>query len=599
MLLARLVDYAGSVSDVPPPFYAWKRIRWIVELNPDGSPASRHLTDLADPADRTRRMGVAHLVPVVQRSGTAAQPMLVTDTAEYALGWSSDDARSAKAAQYHAAFADLALRWHTADPTAESAAIRGFLQNEHRAHLTQDPALAGNHLVAFRCAGRFLHTGMSAQRFWAEEAERRKGSTRSGLCLVCGRPGRLLQTIPQQLPTRLVPGATNNASLVSLNKAAHGFDLQEQLVHTPICTTCGLQSMAALESLLNGEESSTTYPGQDARLTWWVTGDANFDIRTLDEPTPENVARLLGSAARGAQASGDDLETFCSLAVGGNVARVVVREWIEQPLWRIRDNLRAWFDNHEMIDAWTGHPGHVGVRRLALATGRWIPGRGGANGAYARFGATGADRPDGVYRALLSAALLNRPLPPRLLAHVVHRVRTDGRVDTERAALIRLALRRPPYRKDDYMPVLNPNDKQPAYLAGRIFAVLADLQYLANHARGSQPLNTTFGDRYFGRAVTSPAVALVTGRRTARAWLRVLRPRRPGATRAIEERLDELFDQLAQAGGMPHGTVLAEKAAFILGYHQERAAARASRAKNAAAANNTTESDSETEGVSA
>lgn len=581
MLLTRLVEYARADPTVPPAFYASKLLRWIVELNEDGSLASPQLTDLADPTERARRNGAPHLVPAVQRSGTAPQPMLAVDTAEYALGWSTDESRTTKSARYHAAFRDLALRWHESDNSAESSALRGFLVGQHGDTLARPAELAGNQMVAFRVAGRFLHANAGAQRFWADEAERRKGSTREGLCLVCGQTGRLLQTIPQQLPTRLVPGASNNASLVSLNKSVHGFNLQDQLVHVPICTTCGLQSMAALESLLGGE-ASTAYPGQDTRLTWWVTENAEFDLRVLDEPTPEDVAAMLGSAARGEPSLVDDVSTFCSLAIGGNVARVVVREWIEQPLPRIKANLGSWFDDHHMVDMWTGLPQYVGTWRLAQCAGRWIPGRGEDNGSYVRFGATGADRPDDVYRRLLASALLKKALPPRLLAHVVHRVRIDGRIDTARAALIRLALRRQPGIKnpEDYMPVLNPENNQPAYVAGRIFAVLTDLQYQANRARGGEALNTTFGDRYFSRAVTSPAVALVTGRRTARAWLRVLRPRNRAAAAAIEARMDELFDQLAKAGGIPHGTVLAEKAAFILGYHQERAAARAKRTKN-------------------
>jgi CRISPR-associated protein Csd1 len=124
------------------------------------------------------------------------------------------------------------------------------------------------------------------------------------------------------------------------------------------------------------------------------------------------------------------------------------------------------------------------------------------------------------------------------------------------------------------MPTLNPNLHQPAYLSGRVFAVLEQLQYAAGRARGDQGLNVTFTDRYFGRAVTSPAVALVAGRRDARAWLKRLRRDRPGSARYYENLLDDLFDRLAQAGGIPHGTVLADQAAFILGYHQQRAALR-------------------------
>jgi CRISPR-associated protein Csd1 len=575
MLLSRLVEYAQADPAMTPPFYAPKPVRWIVELSADGSPASERLTPLADPSNRATRNGTVHVVPAVQRSGTGPAPMLGVDTAEYTLGWASDDTRAGKAAQYHLAFTALIDRWHAADSSPAGAAVDRFLHAGGPARLLRPEQLAGNHLVAFRIAGEFAHATASARRFWAEEAALRKGSGRTGLCLVCGRVGPLLQTIPQQLPTRLVPGATNNASLVSLNKPTHGFDLREQLVHTPICATCGLQAMTALEALLGGDASSTL-PGQDARLAWWVTQDATFDLGVLDDPTPDRVRELLGSAVTARRPHASDLSMFCALVIGGNVARVVVREWIELPLPRIVEHLQAWFEDHQVADAWTGEPGHIGVRRLATVTGRWLANK-DSSGMYARFGAPGADRPEGVYHALLATALLAKPLPPKLLAHLVGRVRTDSRVDSDRAALIRLALRRRPGipHPEAYMPTLNADNHQPAYLAGRIFAVLEDLQRYAALVRGGEPLNVTFADRYFARAVTSPAVALVAGRKDARAWLKRLRRDRPGAAGRYEQQLDELFSQLDNAGGVPHGAILADQAAFILGYHQQRAASRA------------------------
>jgi CRISPR-associated protein Csd1 len=583
MLLTRLVDYVKTNPEVTPPFYAPKAVRWIVELNMDGSAASDQLTPLADPSDRASRNGVVHVIPAVQRSGTAPAPMLGVDTAEYTLGWASDEQRIGKASQYHAAFAALITRWRATDPTPVPAAIDQFLRTGGPTRLLRPQELTGNHLVAFRVAGEFAHATNSARRFWADEAMLRKGTGRLGLCLVCGNVGLLLQTIPKQLPTRLVPGATNNASLVSLNKPTHGFDLREQLVHTPICTSCGLQAMTALETLLAGDASSSL-PGQDARLAWWVTQGATFDLGVLDDPTPDRITEMLGGAVTAREPDASDLSMFCALVIGGNVARVVVREWIELPLPRIVENLQRWFADHQIADAWTGEPCRVGVRRLAMVTGRWLANKDGG-GVYARFAAPGADRPEGIYHSLLSTALLAKPLPPKLLAHLAQRVRTDSRVDTERAALIRLALVRRPGvpHPEAYMPILNPDNHQPAYLAGRIFAVLEDLQRYAAFVRGGEPLNVTFSDRYFARAVTSPAVALVAGRKDARAWLKRLRRDRPGAVSRYEQQLDDLFAQLDDAGGMPHGAILADQAAFILGYHHQRAASRAERAARSTA----------------
>ena len=579
MLLTRLVELARTDPSIPVPFYADKTVRWVVELNPDGSLATPHPIDLADPKEPSRRNGSPHAVPSVQRSGPGSKPMLAVDTAEYALGWASDPARQAKAATYHRAFQELVARWYAADPSPPAATLHAFFTGGHAAKLIRPEGLVGSQLVAFRAAGSFLHATESAQRFWAEEAQGRKGSSRSGLCLVCGQPGPLLQTIPHPLPARLAPGATQGAALVSFNEPTHGFDLRTQLVHTPICTSCGLQAMFALNRLLAGAETSSTLPGQDARLGWWVTKQADFSLKTLDHPDPGQVAELLRSAARGRKPGDTDLAIFCGLVVGGNIARVVVREWIELPLDRVKANLGRWFSDHAMVDPWTGEVGYVGIGRLAIVAGRWIPGRGSEHGRYARLGVTGADRPDGVYQALLRTALLGRPLPPKLLAHLVYRIRTDKRVDTDRAALLRLALLRRPGipTPEALMPTLNPAHRQPAYLAGRIFAVLDDLQQSATRARGDQALNTTFADRYFARAVTSPAVALVAGRRDARAWLKRLRRDKPAWAANTERRLDELFAQLAEAGGMPHGAVLADQAAFILGYHQQRAATRTER----------------------
>jgi CRISPR-associated protein Csd1 len=350
-------------------------------------------------------------------------------------------------------------------------------------------------------------------------------------------------------------------------------------VHTPICARCGLAAMSALESLLSDQWKSAL-AGQDTRVAWWVTGGADFDLDPLDDPRPrpEQVAHLIGGPARGLQAGppgGDAVAMFCAVAIGGNVSRVMVREWIETPLPRIRDNLASWFAGHQMIDAWGGEPRYVGLGQLARASGRWLADR----KSYAMLNSPGEDRPGGTYQGLLRAALLGKPLPPKLLAHVVHRIRADGHLDTERAALIRLALVRRPGIPDPeaYMPALSPGNDQPAYLAGRIFAVLEDIQLSAARAAGDNPPNVTFTDRYFARAVTSPAVALVAGRRDARAWLKKLRRDRPTWALAAERRLDDLFDQIATAGGIPHGAVLADQAAFILGYHQQRAALRASR----------------------
>jgi CRISPR-associated protein Csd1 len=584
MLLARLVDYATDAAragtGVPPPYYKPQKIRWVLELNPDGSLAAEQLQPLADPDDPVHRNGVEFVVPSITKTSGIA-PRIAVDTPEYVFGWVPDGGNTDRVGRAHAAFTELTASWAAADPAGPAQALHHFLSDGHVRNVIPPDSWGRGDQVIIRVhddPGVFLHDTASARQYWASVAASRKESGTTGLCLVCGTTGELLRTIPQQLPARLVPQATQSASLVSVNKATHGFGLQEQLVHTPICARCGLAAMSALESLLSDQWKSAL-AGQDTRLAWWVTGGSDLDLDPLDDPRPrpEQIAHMLGGPARGrgSSAGGESLAMFCAVAIGGNVSRVVIREWIEMPLQEIRSNLESWFADHQMIDTWDAETRYAGLSQLARVSGRWQADR----KSYAKPGSSGEDRPAGTYQALLRAALLRKPLPPKLLAHLVRRVRADGRLDTERAALIRLALVRRPgiSNPEAYMPALNPGNHQPAYLAGRIFAVLEDIQLSAARAAGDSAPNVTFTDRYFARAVTSPAVALVAGRRDARAWLKKLRRDRPTWAIAAERRLDDLFDQIAKAGGIPHGVVLADQAAFIIGYHQQRAALRASR----------------------
>jgi CRISPR-associated protein Csd1 len=145
-------------------------------------------------------------------------------------------------------------------------------------------------------------------------------------------------------------------------------------------------------------------------------------------------------------------------------------------------------------------------------TGRWLRDQ----QHYADFGAKGADRPDGVQRDLSRTALHGVPLPSSLLVHVVHRIRTDGCLDDARPSLIRLALTRSSRTAERPMPDLDPSNTDPAYVAGRVFAALEQIQYDVSEGR----LNTTYGDRYVAGAITNPQTALVNGRRDTNAWLR-------------------------------------------------------------------------------
>jgi CRISPR-associated protein Csd1 len=128
------------------------------------------------------------------------------------------------------------------------------------------------------------------------------------------------------------------------------------------------------------------------------------------------------------------------------------------------------------------------------------------------------------------------------------------------------------------MPTIDMNNPDAAYHCGRAFAILDELQRDVYRV-AKQPLNTSFAQRYLGRAIINPRAALVSGERTSQAWLRRLSGplRRPSWATAYQQRLDEAYSQIAQRGGFPAQALLVQQGNFILGYHQQRADMRTER----------------------
>jgi CRISPR-associated protein Csd1 len=568
MLLQRLVEYAARTPGAKP-FHRERQFSWQLNLTADGRLESPELQELTVPDAAGRLRGVAHTVPTMVRTVGVA-PNLAADDVQYVLGWVDEETKPERVARCHTAFAELAVRWaESAEGREDSVAraVAAFYRDGLAGQVRRRADCSAKSGVLIAVDGVPAYRAPSTVPFWSAEVGRRKGGGNSGLCLICGQVRPLLDTVPGKVPKRFVPGATNDTALVSVNERVFGYDLTEQLGHTPLCLVCGNAVSAGLVDLL-GSPHATSYSGQNARMAWWTTAPDEFDaMAVLGTADPQQVTGLLQSVHQGRQGAGTEVEKFFALTVGGNVARVMVRDWLEMPLAELHRNVARWFDEHAIAPVRREGRRHHGLGRLVLVTGRWLRDR----QRYADFSAKGADRPEDVQRDLLRAALRGVPLPPLLLVHVVHRIRTDGCLDDARASLIRLALTRSPLTAEKPMPDLDPSNTNPAYVAGRVFAALEQIQYDVSEGR----LNATYGDRYFAGAIANPQAALVNGERDANAWLRKLRRTKPGAAVNHEKKLDALYGLLDAEP--PSRTTLREQSLFLLGYHHQRAARFAGR----------------------
>jgi CRISPR-associated protein Csd1 len=573
MLITKLAEHARTRA-IPPPFYRDRAVRWAIILNTSGQCMTGGLADLADD---TMPNGPQRYTPYVQRSGKDPAPMLIDDTAQYVTAMAKDPgAKAAEDAQRrNRDYIDLITAWHASalgDPVA--AAVRAFFERgDHHRLRTGDAGPSD--LVAIQVGGTWADETASARAFWAEVVRGRKASPNSSgtVCLACGtQPPMLLDTIPEPVKPGAIPvpsGRGRDAQLISVNTQAQGRGGKLQLTATPICEDCGSQAMAALNALL--ADSRSRRRGTDTVMTWWLRDPEPVPfMQLIDQPSLEQVTELHKSVHHPPAAaimSVIDENRFYALTLGANQSRVVVRDWLDIPITELKANLSAWFGDHQITGPWHDQPQPVSLRQLTRATGRWDP---------ARSQYTPDSAYHGAERDLLRCALRDVPPPASLLPYLLQRIRADGRLDLPRAALLRLTLTRPPYQ-ETIMTHLDTGSTDPAYLWGRIFALLESIQ-----RRALPDLNTTIRDRYFRIAMTQPITIYPALRSGANAHLSKLRrnEKSKAAGIALDRRLADLVSALPP-GKLPSQLDSSGQARFAIGYDHQRAAdmadARASR----------------------
>ena len=566
MLLTRLAEYASRIDPIPP-FYRVRAVRWAIRIHADGTPASG---TLADRSGSDNPAGEPMAVPYIYRSGLHPPPVLLVDDLRYLTAFHRGDSERehSDADRRNGDYIALLDRWRQSAPADLAAgAVLAFFQSGDHRKLDIPEAAKPTDVAAIMVDGQWAHERESAVSFWGNVARERKASANAGICLVCGKTGPLLDTIPEAVKAGSIPvasGRARDAQLASVNKPAQGRGGKIQLASAPVCDRCGSAAMSALNALL--ADASHRYRTADSVLTWWLRKAEEFPwMDWIDEPEPGQVAELIAELRkphRKPAVGGVDPNAFYAVTLSANQSRVVVRDWLEVPLGEVQEHLGRWFADHQVTDLWRDGLQVAPLWLLANSAGRWETGH--EQGRY-----LGADIPHGCKRDLLLTALRGGRPPAYLLPHVLRRVRADGRVDLPRAALLRLILvRSPDTPKENYMTGLDPDIPSPPYQCGRMFAVLEQIQ----RAALGRDVNTTIADKYLSAAMATPRAILTMLRKNAAGHLKRLRRSNTGAYYALGDRLDEVLGHLVPEPGIPLSLGLTGQSEFILGYHHQRAA---------------------------
>ncbi len=171
---------------------------------------------------------------------------------------------------------------------------------------------------------------------------------------------------------------------------------------------------------------------------------------------------------------------------------------------------------------------------------------------------------------LFEAIIYGRKYPEALLSTIVERVKkdTDLKVNAIRAGIIKACIQRK-FQREEFHMSLNKLNVEPAYLCGRLFAVLEKLQ---QDASGGS-LNRTIKNAYFASAASKPVMVFPKLILLAQNHLDKVKRLSQGSsykgmrTGTYERLIQEIIDLME--GEFPGSFDLLNQGRFIVGYYQQ------------------------------
>lgn len=569
MLLRRLVEYSERL-ELPPALYSRRPVRYIIDLNPDGTlegGIGSRPTDTMDPADRSTKRGRPMMTPNVQRSA-GIKPLMLADHAEYTFGLAREASRPERVEQCHASYVEQLERCVALTGDAGVAAVLTFLQSDPLVQLDLGNDFDPGAAITFKVAGEHVTRSPRVQNFWAQEHRPQADDAGARLmqCLVCGKTKPVLERMLGKI--KGVPGGQmSGTALISANAPAfESYGLDASLI-APCCADCAERFTKSLNALLSNTQTRY-YLANTVFAFWTREADTGFGFgEVLEVRNEEEVSRLLTAVRSGNYDPHSEPDAFYALSLSASGGRTVVRDWIDTTVGRVKENLARWFAGQQLVGNDAEIAPLLGLYALAAGTVR-DPQK---------------ELSPPTARALLRAALTSTPLPWGLLAQALRRNQAEQAVSRPRAALIKLVLTSHHLIAEGEMVRIDFDFDDPGYLCGRLLAVLEQAQKQAIPG-----IKATIVDRFYGTASSAPQTVFPRLVRGAQAHFTKLRRDKPGWEWALQTACEEIIGKLppldtnpARAGrargaygvpvNFPASLTPQQQGFFALGYYHQRA----------------------------
>ena len=564
MILQRLNEYYDRLldegADVAAYGFQRKELPFIVVLDHDGN-----FVNLEDTRSKEGKKLVAKsfLIPAEKsRSGKNAHEVanILWDKPGYLFGESYQEGDVY--CKQHKSFIDEIEKIFGSEPEDEGVrAVLTFLKQgdfseiqERQEREEWEEIRKKGPFMSFRLRGddRLVCQRENVKEKILSEQENDEGSKQ--FCLVSGQ---------EDHPARLHPkikgiwGAqSSGATLVSFNLSAFDSYGKSQGANAPVGEKAAFAYTTVLNRLLRLEDHRLRLG--DVTVVFWSQKpnilEEHFadlfatDTTRVTESEDTDAIRKVLTAPKSGILPKRELELpFYVLGLSPNAARISVRFWYEGSVGKTLENIRRYFDELRIVKRFDNESDFPTLGKLLLSTAleyKWD------------------NVPPNLTGTFFLAALNGTRYPETLLSSVIRRIRAEASKTTityERAALLKALLVR--NHKKEITMSLDTTRNDPAYLLGRLFAVLEHLQ---SRAQGN--LNASIRERYYGSASSTPIAVFPTLLKLSTHHLAKLD--NPGLENWYESLIQETLKPLQE---WPTHLPLAEQAMFALGYYHQRA----------------------------
>lgn len=610
MLISALCDYYDVLAKkglVLPDGYSGVGIHALIALTEDGAVDSIvdcQETEIYTVKDKPKERKVPKTVMLPKRTEkTAIDANIIEHRPLYIFGLNYDAKTAAlsasdgkdKAKKSHDAFVEKNLEFIDGIDTPLVNAYRSFMktwkpeEQEHNETLLGAGKLLVTGKFAFCLAGRpdkLLHDEPKIKEKWEQmyAASTESDDAQSAQCCITGK----------YLPIKKVHdkikgiGGQSMSTLVCCNNEAEESYGKKQSFNSCISATAVKKYTEALNYLL-AKGNHRTFIDKTTYIYWAASGDEACDdifsaLSIGDTMDREHTDKWLdsvfkeikhGKATQEIVDGIDNIDSNVSFYVVGvkpTKSRLAVKCVYRQSFGKILQNTIQHHSDMQLDG--DERPITINAIYKALMPTKRDPkssddeDKGKAKKRKSKE--ESSDSNDKVSPALMAKlfdAIINgTAYPDALLATALRRVKTspDDKMNNVRMGLIKACINRSARLKgkqEEIKMSLDLENRDPAYLCGRLFCKLEDIQRRASN----DTLNRTIKDAYFSSAATRPAVVFPKLLSLSQHHLAKLEDK---TAYFMDREVTEIIGMMGSV--FPSHLTLKEQGVFMLGYYQQK-----------------------------